>query len=211
VEKVKLTQEQADAINNLMEKRTKDSIVRERANPFSQAGAYVGKSNDIVFKEMDFDTLIKALYIGYEVEPDFKVGDWVITRAFGKSHKNRALKIRKTNKNYTTGKSYYYFENTDEPHYNCYLEDIDRHATPEEIAKEKQRIWWAKHDRGVWELREGVALKAVDGGCLVEVCEVFDSHNVGLTGVIPHVKISELKEGYKVVYFAEDRKDLGDD
>src|SRR5690625_6397236 len=82
-----------------------------------------------------------------------------------------------------------------------------RHATLDEIEEEKERRWWAKHGRGVWELREGDALKADDGDYLVEVCEVFDSCNVRLTGGVVHVKISELKEGYRVICFAEDRKD----
>src|SRR5690625_4957584 len=203
MEKVKLTQEQANIISSIgLDELGEWFYKDERTNTDMYAA----------LKDFTMEEIAKAKIEGYEVEPEFKVGDWVITGAFGESHRGRALKIRRISKNYKiTGISYCYFENTDELHYNCYLEDIDRQATPEEIAKEKQRIWWAKHDRGVWELREGDALKADDGDYLVEVCEVFDSCNVRLTGGITHVKVSELKEGYRVICFAEDRKDLGDD
>src|SRR5690625_4019673 len=185
MEKVKLTQEQADAIERLLEKGSRDEILDTHFNIDSWQ-----YPENRCLNGMEASHLARALYIGYEVEPKFKVRDWVY-------NKNADVFLQIDDKDMATRYSEF--------------PSIYRHATPEEIAKEKQRIWWAKHDRGVWELREGDALKADDGDYLVEVCEVFDSCNVRLTGGVVHVKISELKEGYRVICFAEDRKDLGDD
>src|SRR5690625_1693434 len=185
MEKVKLTQKQADAIESLLKKGSRDEILDTHFNIDSWQ-----YSENRCLNGMEASHLARALYIGYEVEPKFKVRDWVY-------NKNADVFLQIDDKDMATRYSEY--------------TSIYRHATPEEVSKERQRRWWSKHNRGLWELREGDVLKADDGGYPIEVCEVFDSRNVRLTGAIPHVKISELKEGYKVVYFAEDRKDLGDD
>src|SRR5690625_4839828 len=136
--KVKLTQVQADVIEQKKkyDGRGIQAILRDIFYEPNETTSIRGV-NEII-REIGMEDFLKALYIGYEVESEFKVGDWIITRAFGKSHRNRALKIRNVFKNHTTGKTYCYFENADELHYNCYLDDIERQATPEEIAKEKQ-------------------------------------------------------------------------
>ena len=195
MEKVKLTQEQANIISNISLDELGEWFYKDERTNTDMYEA---------LKDFTMEEIAKAKIEGYEVEPKFKVGDWVIrTLDFGRYHeKGRVFQIA----NFDDRENIYADDGGP-----SHLPGSIRHATPEEVSKEKQRRWWSKHNRGLWELREWDALKAVDGGHLVEVCEVFDSRFVRLTGVIPHVKISELKEGYRVTCFAEDRKDLGDD
>src|SRR5690625_658489 len=173
-EKVKLTQEQAREI--------------ERIKNYFNRHEYITKfveTNGVSDSEFHIEELVRALYIGYEVEPEFKVGDYVVNGG------GRVVEILEvTCDSFVVG----WIANGKMFKESTFKHSILRHAIPEEVSKEKQRRWWAKHDRGVWELREGDALKANDGGYLVEVCEVFDSCNVRLTGGIPYVKINELKE-----------------
>src|SRR5690625_4778741 len=159
MEKVKLTQEQANIISNISLDELGEWFYKdERTNTDMYAA----------LKDFTMEEIAKAKIEGYEVKPEFKVGDWVIrTLDMGKSHeKGRVFKVASVDD----------WENiyADDGGPN-HLPRSLRHATPEEIAKEKRRRWWSKHNRGLWELREGDALKAVDGGHLVEVCEVFDS------------------------------------
>lgn len=191
MEKVKLTQEQAREI--------------ERIKNYFNRHEYITKfveTNGVSDSEFHIEELVRALYIGYEVEPEFKVGDYVVNGG------GKVVEILEDK-----GDSFIvgWIANGKMFKESTFKHSILRHAIPEEVSKEKQRRWWSKHNRGLWELREGDVLKADDGGYPIEVCEVFDSRNVRLTGVIPYVKINELKEGYRVTCFAEDRKDLGDD
>src|SRR5699024_5902020 len=80
----------------------------------------------------DVVLLAKALYIGYEVEETFEVGDWIYSKQVEKFIK---IEDEGQLEGYNKFPSYY------------------RSATPEEIAKEKERRWWAKHGREVWGLR----------------------------------------------------------
>lgn len=86
------------------------------------------------------DTLIKmaeAITYGYEVEePEFKTGDWVVCA-------NTVFQL---------------FEDLGEWNKEEY-----RHATPEEIATEKKRRFWAAIDREVNEYRAGDIVIARDG------------------------------------------------
>src|SRR5699024_8891965 len=81
-----------------------------------------------------------------------------------------------------------------------------RHATPEEIAKEKQRRWWAKHGREVWELRENDILYYDDE--FKEVEEVSEIGAIMLSSERVYTPIETIKNKYSVACFAEDRKDL---
>src|SRR5699024_8339131 len=131
-EKVKLTREQAEAVE-----------IRRNMNMFENSikchitGQFKGDSNKAL-AELSLDEFIRALYIGYEVEESYEVGDcvvlddgqiveiiedgsctvvvgWIINRLMYRDQINKSL--------------------------------IKRHAT-------KQERWWAKHGRNVWELKE---------------------------------------------------------
>jgi len=192
MEKVKLTQDQANIISSISLDELGEWFYKdERTNTDMYA----------VLKDFTMEKIAKAKIIGYEVKPEFKPGDYVVNDV------GTIGLIKSVNGDLYKG---VWIRDCDIP-MRCTSNKIDRHATPKEVEEAKERRWWTKHDRGVWELREGDALKAVDGGHLVEVCEVFDSRNVRFIGGTLYVKVSELKEGYKIVCFAEDRKDLGDD
>src|SRR5699024_1047502 len=97
------------------------------------------------------DEFIRALYIGYEVEETYEVGDWVYVEAPKEGLPN-VYQVMNADK---------YSVNLDRLYGNFKNSKL-RHATPEEIAEEKQRRWWAKHGRNVWELREGDLLRCID-------------------------------------------------
>ena len=137
--------------------------------------------------ELPFEQFIVAVLGDYEVEPIFEVGDWVkdtstnaVIKINDRQHRNNLIDPRHT---------------------------TIRHATPEEIAEEKQRRWWAKHGREVWELRDGDLLRSTDTKKTYELNNQtsYGAWFEGLTSGIAH---RVVKRNYKVICFAEDRKDI---
>lgn len=193
VGKVKLTQEQADAIESTI--GFYNDIERIIELHVNAKDSWIKKSEAL--KELSLFELVNALCIGYEVKPDFEVGDWVVAESghwkgsIGEL-KNHFIFLGKSRYDFLTG---------------SIEEESIRHATPEEIATEKERRWWAKHDRGVWELREGDILVAFDGGYLVQIDKVFDAYHVLFLGGAKEVELKEVKNNFELVCFAEDRKD----
>ncbi|MET3657875.1 hypothetical protein [Sporosarcina psychrophila] len=116
-EKVKLTREQADAIDT-MARATKGMLVVD---------------------------LLRAIQEGYDVEPEYKVGDWIV-RLNGTTFLNDKAVVR--------------VDKVSDIHL-FYDHDIGidkiriRHATPEEIKVEQERRVWAKIGREVGEFRKG--------------------------------------------------------
>src|SRR5699024_10715173 len=92
--------------------------------------------------ELTIQQVVDAYFGGYEVEKTFKVADWVVhengkligqvTRIY-----EDELEVKRLGDGYIWNKK-----------------DV-RHATHEEIAEEKQRRWWAKHGRDVFEFKTG--------------------------------------------------------
>src|SRR5690606_32776822 len=180
MEKVKVTREQAKAIECALYdvdeyKGNPDKLLRHASM------SNVNFRNELhPIDTIDIVTLAKALYIGYEVEPEFKVGDWVVNTS------NGYIRL---------------VENEREANFlnNDYIKRHElRHATPEEIAVEKERRWWAKHGRDVWELRPGDLLVS-DIRVFKEVREV---NNDSVTFAYEnYVAMDRLKLYYKVVCF----------
>lgn len=146
MEKVKLTSLQANEIEALMREpfnNTKDELLvgHTAHGGFSKLKAL----------GVDLPLLAKALYIGYEVEPEFEVGEW----AFNKQ----------TNRFFEVAEGYEDKMNLD------IIKKYLRHATPEEIAEEKKRRWWKSHNRNVWELKRKDVLYDKEIGQIVEVSE----------------------------------------
>src|SRR5690554_6255011 len=64
--KVKLTSEQANALKYVLESYYASEIVIKHARAASDEDKWIGKAESL--NELTMDFLIKALYIGYEVE-----------------------------------------------------------------------------------------------------------------------------------------------
>lgn len=189
--KVKLTQENADLLENKRKKMEDYKIIEV----FSKVN---GERN----AKFHIDELIKALYIGYEVEPEFKVGDLVFVdwdnRKGGKFYVVE----------YVSTDGSVAIDNSAGNNRPCM--DIIRHATPEEIAEEKERRWWAKHNRDVWEMKDRDLLINITTG---KICTVRVEHNDLHLAKADNVILSiydpkKLAGKYEVICFAEDRKDV---
>jgi len=183
MEKVKITQEQVKLIEDQRNKMEDYKIVKTFAE-------MVGESSN----RIHIDELIRALYVGYEVEPEFEQGDWIVING-------------ETVRIIISSRSGYMLDGGYGEKANHIIREFARHATAEEIATEKQRRWWARHDRDVWELRKGDVLESQKNGKLVTVLNESNSLGGCLRG-LGHIRISDLKSSFKVVCFAEDRKDI---
>src|SRR5699024_2290283 len=176
-EKVILTKEQAEAIET--KKSTGSAAVAKHLE------GWTWKENKCL-NDLSMEQFVKALYIGYEVEETFKVGDWVKDTST-----NAVIKI----------KDRQHRNNINDPRYSTV-----RHATPEEIAKEKQRRWWAKHGRDVGELKENDLLYYDDE--FKEVEGVSEIGAIMLSSERFYLPLETIKSKYSVACFAEDRKDI---
>ena len=176
-EKVILTKEQAEAIE------TKKGTTGSAAVAKHLEG-WTWPENKCL-NDLSMEQFVKALYIGYEVEETFEVGDWIYSKQVEK-----IIQINDEGSlaGYNTFPTYY------------------RHATPEEIAEEKQRRWWRKHGRGVWELRKGDVISDDDG----EFHEVSNNNENedGVSTMSGGFNQTYLEKYSKVICFAEDRKDI---
>lgn len=194
MEKVKLTQEQADAIKKLKAEASNKEIIYMNTSPFG--GIHLDKDKQTIF-EMDLDELIRALYIGYEVESEFKVGDWVVTSDFLEPIR----KVKEVNDRLLVDNTGIVWRDFGEI----------RHATPEEIAKEKERRWWKKHNREVWELKDYDLLKGLSTGLIYQVFIYGDDLYVATRETFENVEqddIAALKQMFEIACFSEDRKDV---
>ena len=189
MEKVKLTQEQADAIENIS--------FREEAAKL-QINGWKHRENRCL-NHLTFDDFIKALYIGYEVEPKFKEWDWVVYR-------DEVFRITVKLEDGT-----FVIEND-----RAFEQEIPpfllRYATPEEIAKAKRRRWWNYHNRDEWEVREKDLLINLENYKFIQINEI-EGNEIWYAYIneylIDNMHISELCDSnFKVVFFSEDKKDV---
>ena len=204
MEKVKLTQEQADEIRSLYDD-LKDELsmsIDEFIDDHANDGGYK-PLNDL---NISVSLLAKYFYIGCEIKPEFKVGDFVHVTW---SNTNPGIYnvvetgVRSVDGDWNGVKIDWF------GHPNPSL-DIIRHATPEEIAQEKERRWWKSHNRDVWELRESDIL-SIDGyeNVTMVVKEVIHENITLLNGEDEeYMFLYDIKNLLSVVCFAEDRKDV---
>lgn len=178
--KVKITQEQANWLEKLIAEKSNGRT--GVMNSHCDGGKWVDGAEPL--NVLSADEMARALYIGYDIKPEFKCGDWV-----------------------------YWDDDTVgiyTPQPKGYEKHIAvRHATPEEIAKEKERRWWSSNGREVWELKQGDVLMGIHRA-LYEVTADPKSHRYGVyTGNDTHdFTIDECKRGnWKVICFNENRLD----
>ena len=151
-EKVKVTREQAEAIefilsNDGSEDSIKENLIRKHAK---EPNRWCGKARPIL--GMPLLTLVDALRIGYDIEEEYKVGDWVVWET---EHERYVLQIETINHRVMNRKVF----NAE----GFWMECIKRHATPEEIKAEKERRVWAKIGREPMQFIIGDSLISIDG------------------------------------------------
>lgn len=150
-----------------------------------------------VWSELSYEDFHSALLSGYEVEPEFKEGDWI----YSTDHNKVARVGQNGMDEYTVW--------TDDEEFGTFSTAFVRHATPEEIAEEKERRWWASHGRKPWEIRDNDVLSFND--LILEVTHAgeeyiaFNNHDIDW---MDRERFNSLKHNIRVVCFADDRKDV---
>lgn len=190
--KIKLTQEQARmfenhkyAVKTLLQKRVCDNC------PTS-------------IDDVPIDDVVKAIVYGYEVEPEYEEGDWVI-------YNGKVVQIVGITKGYSPITPHEINFAIDDDDWYDY-QKIESHATPSEIAEEKERRWWKKHGREPWELEDRDLLIDSTG----EIYTVWIGDNeFDLTSngdvVLSVCDPKILRDSFEVLCFAENRLDVKDD
>lgn len=189
--KVKLTKKQADAIEYEMagSERALEIFTRIHLNGWRA-------NRNQCLNELTLDELVRAVLIGYEVVPEFKIGDKLIyqykqNNIFGEV--NRDLSVRWSDNVESTKEKIEQLNDLGEV----------RLATESEIKEEKRRRWWSARDREVWEVYEGDIIKAKEDGLAFNVSSLNIDYLTCLS-------VEELDERYAVICLAENREDVGE-
>lgn len=172
MERVIITKEEAKAIKRLKQFVQSDEILDCR---------FTGREIGNIFLH------------GYEVEPEFEVGDWVYDM-----HHNKVARI-----DHRGVDDDRVWVDDDELNFSSIV-DI-RHATQEEIQQEKERRFFNEHGRKPRELKVGdVLVKKMDNFPLV----VTEVNAEEITLNLLTCTRSEVKKRCKVLCFAEKRLDV---
>ena len=193
MEKVKLTQEQASAINDCRNIVGDEMLIEMQV--YRRNSPWRNKWNAI--NELNLMTLVDALRIGYEVESEFKSGDYVVNDI------GTIGLIESVNGDHLKG---VWIRDFDIP-MNCTSNKIARHATPEEVEEVKERRWWTKHGRYVGEYKENDVVISRHTKEILYLKEV-DNERYYLSDNSVYRDKEEMLNHYLVVCFAEDRKDV---
>ncbi|WP_077325719.1 hypothetical protein [Virgibacillus siamensis] len=165
--------------------------------------------------EKDYDSygnvpmskIVDALCNGYEVEPEYKVGDYVTRIITGQNARPQ------DDKNLLEGRTFVISEVaddfvTDEGGMKHLMWNI-RHATESEIAEEKERRWWAEYGRGVKEYKKGDIFK--HGTQIFEVLRIDESVNYSVKFLNEYENIDGVHpDAIQILCFAENRVDWGE-
>lgn len=184
---VKLTRKQEEALQIIDQKVPKSSAVNRHIKGWEAEELKT-------LNDLSLDEFIKCLYMeDCEVEPKYEVGDYIFSRTW-----EDIGKVTSINETTVTAERF-----QDESKYI-------RHAYEHEIQHEKERRFWDRHGRDVWELREGDLIKDNDSHDLKEVQKVKGRITV-VGGFSGYDRIDFIKEYYHVVCFAENRLDVSHD
>jgi hypothetical protein len=176
VEKVKVTREQADAIDfaingpsDLLYHNNPDELLSGCAKDWEFGGQLEALNS------MSIVTIAKALYIGYEVE-EFEVGDWVVVSAELNRDFKQTKKITKIKESYAAGHNVCYELSGKGVYFNNEI----RYATPEEIVLEKIRRSWKEVGREINDYRVGDIVTTGAGGITREVVGLISNGELRL-------------------------------
>lgn len=196
--KVKLTQEQADAIEIIKENKP----TKLEADIRTQLYKHWVSDKFKCLNSLSLDDFLSALYAdaGYEVEPEFKVGDWVHVMGIFRDRSPEVARVTEVSVDRIV------LDNGFDLGRGSITPDRVRHATPEEIAEEKERRWWKKHGREVWEIRKDDLLMPGNSAVAFAVRAVHGDRVEMRNGGVE--MLERIKKQYKVSCFAEDRKDI---
>lgn len=144
IEKIKLTQAQADGIERYKQEMVK-SLKMQFKNGFEKTPYEWAKP----LVELGAEQILDAVQNGYEVKPKFKVGDWVhVSWSNGGASVHKVLKIGVRSIGGDLNGIAIDAEGNPKPPLS-----IVRHATAEEIAHEKEQRLWKSIGREVGEFK----------------------------------------------------------
>ena len=198
--KVKLTKKQADALCLAVGEYEKDDVLNDHIAFYPDFKNWANELESL--NELEPHVLARALYIGYEVEPEPKTGDWVVTPS-GTVGRLLAIPFSKPH----SKKFKFYVDSLGyrKPERLIPLSELER-ATPEEIAEEKERRWWAKHGRKPWELKIFDILH--DGQHPYVITRIDHEYNrIELDGS-GNLDLNGIEKRFKVACFVENRMDV---
>lgn len=156
MEKVKVTREIADAIERGIKIYSKSRIMNDH-----EPDGWLGNLTDL--NGLTKDEMARSLYIGYEVEPEYKENDWLnYLTIHGDLKTDKVIDVSDDRVLMELSNSWVHFNN------------VKSHATPSEIAKEKERRFFAEHGREPWELKKNDILNDRRENCTVTIAKVID-------------------------------------
>lgn len=172
-EKVKVTQKQFDWLERYKSDEEIDYAIDIQVHR---------KRPDSPIVDWKPSEVARAFYNGYEVEPEYKAGDWV-TRENGVVGKITDLDSHFANLDNLEGIFSLNFK-------------FLRHATPEEIKAEKERRVWKSIGREVGEFRDGDSARHVNGGSVLSIDFLKTCYEAGaLEGFYPAESFVSFEEG----------------
>lgn len=154
MEKITLTQAQADSIKRTLE----DFDIVEILNIHAERGEWLAENKPL--NDLSQADMARALLIGYDVQPEYKVGDWV-------ARTRTTPNTGSQNPHFAEG---YIFKITDLVSDKVgdgiclHLIENIRHATPEEIKAEQERRAWKRIGREPGEFVSGDTIQ-ISSGC----------------------------------------------
>ncbi|WP_144509881.1 hypothetical protein [Bacillus sp. FJAT-22090] len=170
--KVKVTPEQARAI-----KLTKNCNNEKTVLKYITQDKQIPNERFRALSELSLNDLMNAFTNGYEIEPQFKVGDWV-RQDVGDGY--RVGKVTEYNSSNRILVGFVEYKSL----FNAYTETFDPSeialATSEEIDEEIERQLWTKLGREAGEFQEGDVVVR-NHGCGDRAMSIVDLFGEGIT------------------------------
>ncbi|PAV30336.1 hypothetical protein CIL05_07650 [Virgibacillus profundi] len=167
---------------------------------------YFKKNYERTMGDLTYGNFYLALCDGYEVEPEFEIGEFTKINNDELNLTRKILSIYQINKT-----KFADLESAEQIPISMLIK-----LSPEEIKQEREWRWWNKHDRKIGELRKGDTLISNTG------CLFFVRDSNGIAATVTNATTTQRSEatiniktyfndGAKVHCFAEGRLDLNVD